>query len=489
MPVLISSNDSCPLKTSTSLPDAAGRSPARNSFIILLVFLAIYLLSWGGHYTTGDGAHKVAWAKAMLFGANEAGIEPGPGGVYSKYGIGHSLLAMPPLAASRFIQRHTGIHCEAALYTLIFVANGAILMALIGYYLFHFYPENRVWLTVGVIGLATAWWPYTKLDFSEPLVTTVLFAGFVLMRFGRPTLGMLVGATAIAIRTDAILLISLLGLWSFFGRPSFKAVAKMGLAILPTLVLVAAGNYIRYGSIFDHGYAGETFSTPIALGLIGILLSAGKSVFLFAPPLILGFLGWKSFSKRPDRLRDALFFLAVFVVELLEYSRWWDWSSDDAWGVRFMIPGVVLMCIPAVEFCGKRRLFLAVGTVGLAVQLLAILPGSLDYLLLLRANNLQRQALYVTGQNRIDFEDIRFNPRYSQLAGNWILLRELLHAPPRPAPPGVAELSGTPLYDTLPPSSWSNAAQWDFIWVRHKRSTAPPVVVTPSPASKLSVGK
>jgi hypothetical protein len=454
-------------ETSTRVGGSGTRGATRRSLKVFLVFLAIYLLTWGGHYTSGDGAQKVAWAKVMLFGTS-AGMNPGPNGVYSKYGIGHSLIAMPPLAAASFIQKHTGIRCEAALYTLIFVANGALLLALIAYYLFQFYEPSRVWRTVAIIGLATAWWPYTKMDFSEALVATILFAGFVLMRFGRPALGMLLAASTLTVRSDSIILIALLALWWLLEQPTLGSAVKLGLAILPSLLIYAATNWARYHSVFDRGYTEEPFTTPLVIGLDGILFSAGKSIFLFSPPLILGFLGWKRFHARLATRADALLFLAVFAAQLLLYSKWWDWSSDDAWGVRFMIPALVLMCIPAVEVVERRLLVAAVAAAGVSVQVLAVSVGGLDYLLLIRAQQPERQALFVSGRNRVDFEDLRFNPRYSQIAGNWILLRHLLHVPPRPGPPELVEKNGTPLYDALPPRAWAEAARWDFVWA-HRR--------------------
>jgi hypothetical protein len=445
----------------------------RRSLKVFLLFFAVYLLTWGGHYTSGDGAQKIAWAKAMLFG-DSGGINPGPNGVYSKYGIGHSLIAMAPLAAASFIQRHTGIRCEAALYTLIFVLNGAILLALVAYYLFQFCETRRVWWTIALIGFGTTWWPYTKLDFSEALVATFLFAGFVLMRFGRPVLGMALAGFTITIRTDSIVLIALLVLWYLFEHRTLGSALKLGLAILPSLLIVAAANWYRYHSVSDLGYAEERFTTPLLIGLTGILVSGGKSIFLFSPPLILGFLGWKRFRARPATRNDAMLFVAVFGAELLVYSKWWDWSSDDAWGVRFMIPSVVLMCIPAVEVLERRLLVAAVAAVGLAVQVLAVTAGGLNYLVLVRAEQTHRQALFVSGENRVDFEDLRFNPRYGQIAGNWILLRHLLHIPPHPGSPEFIPKNGTPLYDTMPPSAWSDAARWDFIWNLRRSSSQRP---------------
>jgi hypothetical protein len=129
-----------------------------------------------------------------------------------------------------------------------------------------------------------------------------------------------------------------------------------------------------------------------------------------------------------------------------------------------MIPAVVLMCIPAVEVLERHLLVATVAAAGISVQVLAVSVGGLDYLLLIRASQPRRQALYVSGQSRVDYEDIRFNPRYSQIAGSWILLRHLLYIPPHTSPPELAEKNGTPLYDTLPPPAWSQAAHWDFIW-------------------------
>ncbi len=432
---------------------------------VFVVFCAIYLLTWGGHYTTGDGSYKIAWARVMLYGSPER-MQPGANGVCSKYGIGHSLIAMAPLAAAAFIQKHTGIRCEAALYTVVFVANGALLLALLAYYLCQMYSGRRAWLTVGIIGLATTWWPYTKLDFSEVFVTTILFAGFLLMRSGFTVAGMLVAAFTLTIRTDSLILLGLLAAWYLVQRPGVRTALKLGLPVVPSVLVVMAANYARYHSVFDHGYAQERFSTPLLLGLYGILFSGGKSIFLFSPPLILGFLGWTRFRRRIATRLDAFFFLAVFVSELLLYSKWWDWSSDDAWGVRFLVPGIVFMCIPLIEVLDRRSLVIAIAGIGVAVQLLAVTVGGLDYLLLMRASNSHRQNLFAPPTNSVDLEDIRFNPRYSQIAGNWILLRHLLHIPPAPCPPDLVKTNGTPLYDTLPPNVWA-AAHWDFIWARH----------------------
>ncbi len=81
------------------LSRAAGTaSPRRLAIRVFAVFALLYLCTWAGHYTSGDGAYKIAWAKHLL--GHDPELAPDGQGIYSKYGIGHSLLAMPGLEAS-----------------------------------------------------------------------------------------------------------------------------------------------------------------------------------------------------------------------------------------------------------------------------------------------------------------------------------------------------------------------------------------------------
>jgi len=102
------------------------------------------------------------------------------------------------------------------------------------------------------------------------------------------------------------------------------------------------------------------------------------------------------------------------------------------------------------------------------VQLLAVLINGLTYVVLIRQQPMMRSALYVGGTNRADFEDLRFNPRYSQLAAHFLIIRTKLGMPPSNdgEPADMVARTGTPLYDTLPPDVWRDAAAWDFIWMR-----------------------
>ena len=368
----------------------------------------------------------------------------------------------------------------------MFVINGALFLALLAFYLAHFYPARSVWLTVLIAGLATTWWPYTKMDFSEPLVLTIVFFGFLLMRFGYPFWGMLIAAFTLSIRGDSIALVAPLVIWYLLQNRSLRAWVRMAVAILPSLLLIMLANYVRYHSFFDRGYSEERFSNPLLVGLYGILLSGGKSIFLFSPPLLLGVLGWKAFAARAQLRSDAWLFLGMCAAQVLLFAKWWDWSGDDSWGVRFLIPGVLLLSIPMVAILHRRTLVIPLVAVGVAVQLLAVLAGPLDFLLLLRGQPFEREALYVGGHERVDFEDMRFNPSYSQIVGNWILVRYLLHVPPTPEDPSDVPQVGTRLFNAIPPQVWQSAAAWDFVWNLH-RSNKTGGAVTPVRAAPEAV--
>ena len=195
-----------------------------------------------------------------------------------------------------------------------------------------------------------------------------------------------------------------------------------------------------------------------------------KASFLYSPPLILGLIALFRAGSR-----DYWFFASVLASEILLYSCWWDWSGDDCWAVRFLNPGVMLMCIPCVEFLKGRRFPrwpAAIALAGLTVQMFAVLvdPLASDYVV--RHFALRRIALFTSApsvdSNRIDIDDLRFNPRYSPLATNWLMLRVLLGHPPALQTDKLdIERTGTPLYNALIASGWNpRTVECDLFWVR-----------------------
>jgi hypothetical protein len=454
-------------------------SPAR----IGALFAAAYLVLWAGHMDNGDSSFRIAWARSMLLHHSARIDDAGLGAMYAKYSIGHSLLAIPFLALSELIKSTVHTHAEGPIYMLLFVLNAAVFLALVSKYLrLNFGPlETRRALLV--LGFCTVWLQCSRMDSIEQLVLTFLFAGFLAVKLGRPIAGMLIASCAITIRPDSAIPVALLALWTCMPsrlraatvREPVCLVIKMALACLPALLVNATANWIRWGTFAEAGYAGEPFSEPFLDGLYGLLFSAGKSIFLYSPPLLLGIIALVRYARGGPGSRDYWFFAMVLVSETLLYSRWWDWSGEDCWAVRFLNPGVMLMSIPCVELLkGWRfpRWPALIAIAGLSVQMLAVLVDPLASNYVIRNFTLQRVALF-TGKptenmNRIDIDDLRFNPRYSPLAVNWLMLRILTgHPPLLQKDQKEIERTGTPLYDALMASGWDpRTVECDLFWVR-----------------------
>ena len=118
--------------------------------------------------------------------------------------------------------------------------------------------------------------------------------------------------------------------------------------ILVVGVLIAGEAWLRRGGPFETGYGGnrgaETimpysglpgFSYPLLLGLISILFSFGKGLFLFSPGLLLI---RRQMSLRADASRVALSIWALFIAGLVVvYAKWWSWYGGVFWGPRFFL--------------------------------------------------------------------------------------------------------------------------------------------------------
>ncbi len=127
------------------------------------------------------------------------------------------------------------------------------------------------------------------------------------------------------------------------------------------------------------GLARGWLDFPLWDGLYGLLLSPGKSLFLYAPPLVLAPAGMVAFARRH---RGAAFlFLAVPAVYLAVYGSKGVWSGGG-WGPRYLVPTVpfaACLALPLIERAlrpGGRWLkagALTLLVIGAGVQLLGVL--------------------------------------------------------------------------------------------------------------------
>ena len=129
-----------------------------------------------------------------------------------------------------------------------------------------------------------------------------------------------------------------------------------GVGLAPVAVLLFLYNYVRFGDPLATGYAHwETFSTPMWVGVAGMLFSPGKSLFVYTPLFLLVPFWGLGFVRRFPAF--AAMVGALIVFHLCLYGAWWVWWGAWTWGPRFIAPILPLIA-----------LFLAEGFAGLKVR-------------------------------------------------------------------------------------------------------------------------
>ncbi|EKQ71017.1 hypothetical protein OsccyDRAFT_1330 [Leptolyngbyaceae cyanobacterium JSC-12] len=111
-------------------------------------------------------------------------------------------------------------------------------------------------------------------------------------------------------------------------------------------------NQLRTGNIFRSPVTAEVYDTYNALdgnilvGLAGLLFSPGKSLFIYAPLLILSVFLFSKFQKQHPK--EAIYVLTVAGLWLLLHARLRSWYGAWGWGPRHFIAVLPIFLIPFV---------------------------------------------------------------------------------------------------------------------------------------------
>ena len=128
-----------------------------------------------------------------------------------------------------------------------------------------------------------------------------------------------------------------------------------------------------------------------------------------------------------------------------------------------MLTGIVCMTIPCTEIL-DRKLLVGALALGICVQIPAILVNGLEYVVTVHSGEFQRRRLGMEDWNTVDLEDIRFNPRYSQITANYAIALNRMGIGSAPTPEAQKARTGTPVIETLPDRA--SAGSFDFWWCR-----------------------
>jgi hypothetical protein len=221
-------------------------------------------------------------------------------------------------------------------------------------------------------------------------------------------------------------------------RPGLLGAAAAPLAA--AAAVLAWYNFHRFGSVLATGYAADVQGSriPLAVGIFGLLFSAGKSFFLFNPPLALGLTSAGQFHRRHPAVSWFLWTMAG--VHLVFFGGLQNWDGDWSWGPRYLLPLVPLLMLPAAPFleglmaggtgagAGRRAVCWTLLSLGLLVQFLGTAVNPNDYVRYLGTAKGQLGDYLPAYPSKlyVPFHQHHWNPDLSPLRGHWFLLRSTL---------------------------------------------------------------
>ncbi|PDW01105.1 hypothetical protein [Candidatus Chloroploca asiatica] len=410
-------------------------------------------------------------------------LRPGrEGQSFSPYGVLPSLLALPLYALGSWFGGSDPATSSYTARFAVMMLNGPITAAtaaLIAWWALKLGARHRWAVFLALLyGLATFAWPYARTFFSEPVAALLLLlaaerawsAGQFLRQSGStpqksvapPRLrrahsssppkehlvwvslmlfcsGLAAGLLPTT-RIAAGVALPILGLYLLWMsgeawrqqryREAWLVPFAWGVGLVPGLAILVWYNLARFGTPFASGYASEAnlFTAPLTEGLYGLLVSPGKSLFLFAPPVLLALPGAVVLWRRGHR-EAVLLGLGLFLSHLLLYARWGEWEGGGVWGPRFLLPAIPPLILLAAGLWqhnpGKQRSPLGHSRIGLVILVGVIgFVGNLGGVLF----NFSTYVVLATPTDKV------YTLPGSPLLGHWRMLTERWSAYTAPAP-------------------------------------------------------
>ena len=381
-------------------------SARRTAACLFLALFGLFALSTGGHTYSPDEEGMFQQMRAVSAGrywfdvTPEDDIAPVRVGRERREtgvsGMGQSVVGLPFYGAGQAVSHLVGDKYRDVVVRLFVMFTNSAVTAAIAVVVFllanHLGGSRRSAVALAVIyALGTMAWSHAKTFFSEPLAA-LLVALAVLFAFratprDRPSQaawsGLASGAALIARVSTGLfpplIAVYLLGVVTrrFGLRRGVASLAAYGAGAVPALVVFGAVNWWRYGSVLDFGYEKVPLDFPLRSGLAGLFLTPGKSLFLYAPVVLVGVLAVPAAVRR--RPPEVLLLLATSVANVIFFARFRYWHGDHAWGPRYLqivLPLMVAVCAPVL--C-RRRWRRAVGVAGVVGVVIAGLPGAVLY--------------------------------------------------------------------------------------------------------------
>lgn len=393
--------------------------------------------------------------------------------VYSKYGLGLPFLMVPFLILYDILSSMASIPPDYVLgivNLLVLALIASVLNAVI--IELGFSRRRALFLSVASIS-GTFAFVYMNNFLSEPLQGLLLTLAFLLaLRQAKgalyPVLCALTLSALVLTKAASLVLLPFFVLYFTYRSLTEKDFSRLVFFIVPLAASGAAMmwlNYSRFGSPFDFGYGSEAgmFVNPMLKGIKDLIINPGKGILIYAPLTMLLPLGLYRLAK--TRRPEALLIAALFIANLLLYSKWWAWEGADTWGPRFLLPLVPLAVAPVAALLNGIFMKAAVAllfAIGFAVNSLGAVvdPTAYNYLVMESTREIKVETVrpdrdYLQRNGRLQpppYVVTTEVPAFNVLSGHCWILRSMLSGSTLAQPPWFESYPQfrPPLKESLP---------------------------------------
>lgn len=286
-------------------------------------------------------------------------------------------------------------HWTTSLFNPIVIALTGWLIAMFASRLGY---SSRLSLGLGLAyALCTMVVPYTGTYFSEPLIALLILLAVYAVYAARASASVLrwlivagtaLGLTVFVRERSAIMLPPfILYVYLYHRRVLWRGWLAFFAPLVMFGVIIGLFNWARYGSPLTFGFSAlqhTSFTTPLLLGLYGLLISPGKGLLLYNPIVWAGLIGLAIMFR--TRRREAILFALIVLAELLFFAMYEFWTGGWNWGPRYLMPVLPLLVLAAGEWLHvkptrlRKSLLVALCVIGFVLNLPAALVDHSRYL-------------------------------------------------------------------------------------------------------------
>jgi hypothetical protein len=285
---------------------------------------------------------------------------------------------------------------------------GALAMTALFLLLSRYFDWKTSLVTVLLTGVCSDWWYQSRGFLSELGAGTFLITSLYFASAEEPyQSGFALGLSLLFRPTNLIAL----PIWGKAVWDKGRKAIWSGIGIAAGLLVLALFNWIRFGSVFNFGYANEGFTSNIFLGSFGILLSPGRSLFVYSPILILAIPGAQLLYKKEKALTLICLWTVLSYVILI--ASWHSWEGGWSWGSRLLTPIVPILgflIAPVIESAWGRK-----GDI-IVILILALLSLGIQLIVL-------AQDPVITLVNAVIYGGINYNESIFTLNHSWLALQ------------------------------------------------------------------